>query len=700
MLKKRLILLGGGHSHALFIRMWSMNPLPDVEVVLISPHSLTAYSAMLPGYLAGNYSHEEMHIDLVRLCAAAHVRLIQDTATHIDVIHKKIDLAHRPSVPWDVLSINIGSEPEKESLGLGVKPMHDFLQKEQQLRDAASIAIIGGGPGGIEVALSLQGRFAGQKKITLIQRDPELLPQAPRGVRRKVTQLCRDRGIEVHLGEMESMRVASSSDLVLWATAAKGPALLEASGLKVDARGFLLTDENLLCLGQGRIFAAGDCAVIEQQPRPRSGVYAVRLARPLYDNIQRFFKAQPLQKVSLQKNHLALITTGHRDAIAMRGSFYWQASWVWPLKDWIDRAFMKKFTELPTATMMPAQDDSMRCLGCGAKVEGGTLKSALGLVSKSYPKVFQDATTHRSMGMSEDVALVNTQGWVMQSLDYFPAFIDDPFLLGQMACLHAAGDLLAKGGRPQTCMALAVLPHKAAPLMQDDLYQLLSGVASILETMEARLVGGHSAEGLQLAIGLQLQAPKPADDQWRPKSGLQVGDALILTKALGTGLVLAGLMHQKTRGPWLDQCLRSMLRNHVDILHLITQPAVHGVTDVTGFGLLGHLSEMAQASQVQVEVKGGHVPRLDGVEALIEAGITSTLALGNQSYADSLCKVSDTGVIPWSLHCDPQTSGAFLVSIAASEADAWVKAAREAGFTECCVIGSVLRSGDPSITLC
>jgi selenide,water dikinase len=676
--------------------MWSMNPLPDIEVVLVSPQSLTAYSGMLPGYLAGNYSYEDVHIDLLRLCATARVRFIQAEATSIDIKNQTLELAQRPSLPWDVLSINIGSEPEKEAIGIGVKPMFAFLQKEDQLKHAASIAIIGGGAGGVEVALSLNSRFAGQKKITLIQRDRELIPEAPRAVRNYVTRLCRERGIELHLGEKQASLIAKSSDLVLWTTGAKGSRLLSESGLAVTERGFLLTEETLLCLGQQHIFAVGDCAVVEKQPRPRSGVYAVRLARPLYDNIRRLFTAQPLRRVCLQKKHLSLLTTGRQEAIALRGSFYWQASWVWPLKNWIDRSFMNKLNRPPHPPMMLAKDDPMRCLGCGAKVEGGTLKAALRLVALSYPQVFQ---SEQSMAMNEDVALVSKQGWVMQSLDYFPAFIDDPFLLGQIACLHAAGDLLAKGGRPSTCMALAILPHKAPALVQDDLYQILCGIASILQSMQATLIGGHSAEGLQMAIGLQLEAPKPSTESWRPKAGLRPGDALVLTKALGTGLVLAGLMHQHTQWLWMDRCLHTMLQNHVAILTLITQSSVHGATDVSGFGLLAHLAEMVRASGVQVVLHEANLPLLDGVPSLIKEGVSSTLALGNQSYAESLCKISAAASASWPLLCDPQTAGAFLLSIQASEAEAWVMAARAAGFADCCIIGSVEAAGEPAIDI-
>ncbi len=703
MVKKRLLLLGGGHTHALLIRQLAMKPIPGVQVMLVSAQSLAPYSGMLPGHLEGIYGHSEMHIDLVKLCGAAGVSFIQATACGIDKDQQKVVLVDRPSLSFDVLSINIGSLPEKEVWGIGIKPIHELLGQWSQIESASSIAIMGGGAGGVEVALSLQARFLGRKKISLFHRDPELLSQAPRGLRTKMAALCRERGIQLHLDHKDAATLAQSHDLVLWTTSARGPDMLRDSELALDPRGFLLTNEQLLCRGQTNIFAVGDCAHIQGQYRPRSGVYAVRLAQPLADNIRRYFRGEPLKKVDLQKSHLALLATGGREAILLRGGYYGPSKWIWKVKDRIDRGFMTKFQDLKPAPMMTVNEDPMRCLGCGAKVPGTILKTVLALLAKDYPAVLKDAVAikdgeisslesqsrkSQAFAMGEDVALVHGQDWMMQSLDYFPACLDDPFVLGKIACLHAAGDLIAKGGRPASGLVLAVLPHKAPLLLQDDLYQLLAGVASVLQTMGARLLGGHTAEGQQMAVGLHLQGPKPQGARWKPKSGLRVGDALILTKALGTGLILAGQMRQLTRGLWMERCVESMLLNHEKLIDLIADERVHGATDVTGFGLLGHLAEMVHASSVGVEIRRQDLPLLPGVNELLKLGVRSTLALDNENYAASLCTLSP--LVDADLLCDPQTSGGLLLSVSTDDAEAWVTAAQEAGFSQCRIIGQVL----------
>ncbi len=696
MITKRLLLLGGGHTHALLIKRLGMMPIPGVEVLLVSPQSLTPYSGMLPGHLAGTYSHDEMHIDLVRVCAANGVQFIQAAAQRIDKRQKKIYFADRPPIVFDVLSINIGSIPEKEPWGIGIKPMHDFLGQWSQVEAARSIAIIGGGAGGVEVALSLNSRFQDRKKISIIHRGTELLPQAPKGLQKKIMQLCRARGITLHLKDPNPAAIAQAHDLVLWTSSARAPEILRESTLTVDERGFLLTNDLLLCRGEDKIFAVGDCAHIEGQYRPRSGVYAVRLAKPLERNIRSLFRGVPLGPAKLQEKHLALITTGGKEAFALRGRLYWQATWIWPFKDKIDRAFMAKFDALPPKTMAMQNPDPMRCLGCGAKLGGVALKSVLALLAKDYPAVLTDAAVSQSLAMTEDVALVQMQGWVMQSMDYFPAFMDDAFLVGKIACLHAAGDLLVKGGTPQSCLALAVMPHKAPDLLKDDFYQLLAGVASVLQTMGTRLIGGHSAEGKQLAVGLQLQGPQPTAKSWKPKSGLRAGDCLVLTKPIGTGIVLAGVMQSLTRGYDRDTCLASMLLNHFVLLEMIADEAVHGATDVTGFGLLGHLAEMVAASQMGVELSLKDLPRLPGVQDLMGRGVQSTLALENEQYASSLCEIINFQESM--LLCDPQTSGPFLLSMNADKAQQWVTRARELGFTDCSIIGQVI-GGSPVIRI-
>ncbi|MCX6131268.1 MAG: selenide, water dikinase SelD [Proteobacteria bacterium] len=694
MLKKRLILLGGGHTHALLLRRLTMKPIFDLEVLLISPESISPYSGMLPGHLEGLYSHEDMHIDLQRLCAATGTKFIQAAALGIDKESSRVIFSDRPALYFDLLSINIGSIPKKANWGLGIKPLHAFFENWHQLETAASIAIIGGGVGGIEVALSLNKRFGDSKKISLFHKGSELLENSPKAVRKKLTQIVLHRGIQVVLNMPNAEDQAKNHDLVLWTTAAKGPDTLRNFNLKLDERGFLLTDDHLRCLGEKNIFAVGDCAHIVEQYRPRSGVYAVRQAPLLETNIRRHLKSQTLKKIRLQKNHLILLSTGGRQAIALRGKFYWQAKWIWPLKDHIDRQFMDMFKQISTSPMPQEDQDPMRCLGCGAKISGHMLRKVLANLRKTYPTVFSETDTNQSFAMHEDVSLVQTQGWLMQSLDYFPSFIDDAFLLGKIACLHASGDIIAKGGVPRSCLVLAVLPHKAPSLLEDDFYQVLAGIAEVLQTMGTRLLGGHSAEGKQLALGLQVQGEKPDLRHWKPKSGLRAGDRLIMTKALGTGLILAGLTRLLSKGSELESCIQSMLLNHFKILPLIIDESVHGATDITGFGLLGHLAEMVQASGVSVAIWSQKIPRLQGVDRLLALSVQSTLALDNQIYAESLCTIGS--LKDFSLFCDPQTSGALLLSVDADFAASFIEAAHQAGFTDCAIIGEV-RAGATEI---
>lgn len=698
MLNKRLVLVGGGHSHALFLKRWAMRPVPGVEVILVSPHSMTPYSGMLPGYVAGHYSYDEMHIDLLQLAIASGATFIQAQATRIESPNRILYLKDRPALPYDVLSLNVGSEPKKDAYGLGIKPMADFFEEIPNILSKKSIAVIGGGPGGVEIALSLKTRFDDKVFVRLIQRDKRLLPAAPAVLQTYFENECRRKGIDLHMDVKDPKELAQDCSVVLWATGAKGPDFLRRSSLTVDEEGFAVTDDRLLVKGEDRIFAVGDCARIEGQERARAGVYAVRLARPLFDNIERALKGQSLQPVRLQKNHLALITNGEKTAVALRSPYYWRSGWLWPWKDRIDRKFMRKFSGLPPFSMTDREADPMRCLGCGAKVEGGLLKKALQRVSKDFPEVFANDGSGRSLSLSDDVGLVKADGWMMQSLDYFPAFIKDLYVVGKIACYHAAADILAKGGRPTSALALAVLPHKSAGLGEDDLYQLLAGVAGGLKDLGAQLIGGHSAEGLQAAIGLQVQGPKPNDAEWRPKGNVKVGDAIILSKGLGTGLILASLMRNRCKGPWLEACLRSMLQHHLPLLGLLKQAAVHAATDVTGFGLLGHLAEMIHASKVHVELSTDALPLLPGAEELLDQGISSTLAAGNLRYAESLCTIQCEGPIP-AILLDPQTSGALLLSIESGEADAWVREARELGFENCHIIATVSREDRASLRI-
>jgi selenide, water dikinase len=375
-----LVLLGGGHSHAIALRLFGMHPLPGVRLTLITETSDTAYSGMLPGHVAGYYRHEECHIDLRRLAQFAGAQFYLARAIGLDLEHNRVLCADRSPVGFDWLSIDIGSTPKipaglNDGSGIAAKPVTQFLQQWQQLVAAVSqhpqrpvtIAIVGGGAGGVELALTMQHRLhqvlhqANQPPtnlaLHLLQRDAELLPRHNSWVRQRCHQILTQRQIQIHVQEsvqaVQAGKIHCQSGLTLeydsliWVTQATAPLWLAAAGLHVDRDGFILVNDELRSLSHPHIFAAGDIATQITHPRPKAGVFAVRQGRPLFENLRRSLQQQPLKPFHPQKHYLSLIGTANGSAIASWGQFGWESPWLWQAKDRIDRAFMQRFSQLP-----------------------------------------------------------------------------------------------------------------------------------------------------------------------------------------------------------------------------------------------------------------------------------------------------------------------------------------------------------------
>ncbi|NEP62172.1 MAG: FAD-dependent oxidoreductase, partial [Symploca sp. SIO2G7] len=223
-----LVLVGGGHSHAIALRKFAMKPLPGVRLTLITDTAHTPYSGMLPGHVAGFYSYDETHIDLRRLAVFAKARLYLDQAIGLDLIDNKVVCANHPPVAFDYLSIDIGSTPATvgtpgaAEYAIPAKPVPRFLaaweqiitQVEQNPMRPLTLAIVGGGAGGVELALNMQAKLhriltdAGQPtenlQIHLCHRGTQLLPYHNRWVSRHLEKILLQRGIELHLGEKVS----------------------------------------------------------------------------------------------------------------------------------------------------------------------------------------------------------------------------------------------------------------------------------------------------------------------------------------------------------------------------------------------------------------------------------------------------------------------------------------------------------------
>jgi selenide,water dikinase len=688
-----IVLLGAGHAHVEVLRRFAMRPEPGVRLTLIGREPETPYTGMLPGLIRGDYAFDEAHIDLAPLAAWAGARLILAEATDIDLAARRVTVAGRPAVPFDLLSIDVGGEPAMPAgAGVPVKPIGQFLARlsalEADLQPGVRIAVVGGGAGGTELALALARRYGERVRIVLVCEEAEPLATAPSyarsGARTALVNASVELACGVRAGAWANGRLALSDGsflevaTTLWATGVVGPPFLAASGLACDEAGCVRADDALQSVSHGFVFAAGDCAAIEGNPRPKAGVWAVRAGRPLADNLRRAARGRALRRWRPQSQALVILGLGDGRALAWRNGVAVAGRPVWLWKDWIDRRWMRMYQQ-PMATM--AADDPMRCGGCGAKVGAEVLAGALA----DLPRL-PGADVLIGLDAPDDAAvMLPPPGFaVVQSVDHFRAFIDDPFVFGQIAAAHALSDLHAMGARPWTALAVAAVPYTSGDKMRAELADMLHGASGVLAADGCALVGGHSAEAAEPALGFAVTGLADPAKLLR-KSGLRPGDALVLTKPLGTGIVLAGHMRGLARAAWLQAAIASMRTSNAAASRILREHGAVACTDVTGFGLAGHLLEMLRASGVGAVVWPDRVPALPGALELAAQGVESTLAVENRRV------VQDAGAdARRALLFDPQTSGGLLAGITAERIDACVAALRAAGI-EAAIIGTVER---------
>jgi selenide,water dikinase len=364
---KRLVLLGGGHAHVHVLKAFADHPIRDTRITLVSPFERQVYSGMLPGWIARHYSLEQCIIPLAPMAERAEAGFLQTAATALDLNAKRVTLANGESIGFDVLSIDTGPVQNSAIPGaehaLAVRPIESFIAAvqgiEQKIFDNASaglstrIVFCGAGAAGIELALALESRFRASKtEFTLIS----LANTLPGRVGPKLAQHLTARNVRLITGRaasrIESGRVilddgqAVEADIVIASTGSAAAAWPAQAGLACDTGGFIRANTFLQSVSHPFVFAAGDCATMDGQPRPKSGVYAVRAGPPLAANLRQFLFDNPLKPYSPQKNSLYLISTGGKHAIGSWGSFAWEGNWVWRWKDRIDRAFMRRYAAL------------------------------------------------------------------------------------------------------------------------------------------------------------------------------------------------------------------------------------------------------------------------------------------------------------------------------------------------------------------
>lgn len=737
-----IVLVGGGHSHVGVLRRFGMKPVPGLRLTVICRDTHTPYSGMLPGYIAGHYGYDDVHIDLRRLAEFAGARFYRASAVGIDRSMKQVLCDDRPPVPYDRLSINIGSTPTLGVAGadtnaIPVKPIHRFNERWQALLHRVRehpgqirLAVVGAGAGGVELTLAMQyrlrhelsamGRDPGELDLHLFSGSERILPTHSTRVRRHFERRLTARGVKLHAGSAvvqvgeRALQTADGArfdaDEIVWVTGASGAPWLTKTGLELDENGFILVGDTLQTLNDPDIFAAGDIATMVHHPREKAGVFAVRMGPPLAENLRRSVEGRRLRNYRPQRRWLALISTGDRSAVASRGRFGLAGSWLWRWKDWIDRRFMARFNELPAMEDEPAPTRSsvaladeeaaqaisamaMRCGGCGAKVGATTLSRALATLE---PVNRDDVII--GLHAPDDAAVVRIPPGkaAVHTIDFFRAFIDDPYIFGRVAANHALGDIFAMGAEAQSATAVATVPSGLDSKIEDLLFQMMSGAVEVLNAADCALVGGHTGEGRELALGFAVNGLIDAEgsDALR-KGGMQAGQVLLLTKSIGTGTLFAAHAKLAARGRWIDAALESMMQSSREAAACLRQHGASACTDVTGFGLLGHLLEMTRPSAVDAEIDLAALPVLEGAEETVAAGMLSSLQPANVRLRRALRNQADHVTHPrYPLIFDPQTAGGMLASLPAENAEACLSALRQLGYAEAAVIGRVTPPGE------
>jgi selenide, water dikinase len=712
-IEQDLVFVGGGHAHVHVLKRFGMQPVPGVRLTLVTRDVETPYSGMLPGYVAGHYTLDECHVDLGRLARFAGARLIRDEAIGLDRRSRNVMTREHPPIRYDTLSIDIGSAPRSADVPgaaehtISVKPIDRFAARWEALLARAKdmprlrLAVVGGGAGGVELALAAQNRLAllrsGPLDVTLVTRDA-LLPSHNRRVRGLFERILAERGITVLtstaiIGVEPGVLICANGgpvefDEALWVTEAGAASWLTETGLPLTAEGFVAVNSRLRSTEDPNVFAAGDVATMTGRPREKAGVYAVRQGPPLAANLRRALAGKRLRRAVLQRRALALIGTGDRKAVASRGPFAAYGPRWWQLKDWIDRRWMQRYQKLPQMRPEPGEDP-MRCGGCAAKIPAAVLGRVM---DRLRPATSDDVMI--GLDSPDDAALISFRGAppLLQTVDFFRAMVDDPYLFGRIAATHALGDIYAMGGTPETALAIATLPAARPQIVEHDLFHMLSGGLDVLEAAGAVLIGGHSAEGAELALGFAITG-RPRPGKLLRKAGLRPGNRLILTKPLGTGVILAAAARGLISSRLVEAAIATMTQPAGPAAASLLAHRATACTDVTGFGLLGHLLEMLRASGIDAVLDPDTILALPGAIPLLGRGVTSSLHADNIEALSALSPAAQEHEIA-QLLIDPQTAGGLLAGVPADHAIACLEQLRELGYRAASIGRVAGRDGD------
>ncbi len=696
-----LVLIGGGHTNVLLMRKWLMYPqlMPEVPITIISRDIYLVYSAMFPSVIAKSISLNNSLIDIRSLAKKAKVSFIKDEVTNIDFLLKRVSLKNRPSISYSKLVLNFGSQTKisgefeklvNKQIAFPIKPFfkaYELIKKEDSYDSDTEkpFVIVGSGLAAIEIAFALRKRWR--------KRSLKILCKSNK-VNNKILKTLSRSNIDI------VKNLPLDYGKILLCTGNTSPIWAQKNIAELDSKGRFITNKKLKLKNFLGIFAAGDCAVIDSCKRPSSGIFAVKVLNILVTNIQRDLKGESLKKWLPQKFGLQIVNSYPRKipkAFAFYGDLIIGPSFlIWYLKNKIDEAFINKFRLLNSNMNQKDKGNLMvDCRGCAAKIPHSTLIKSL-----------RSAQLENFATCPEDSVEIynNQQDIILQSVDGFPALISDPWLNAKITVLHACSDLWASGVKLSSAQAVISLPKVNKDFQSYLFTHCLKGIKSTVEDQGGELIGGHTFESRSLAdkpyslgidISLTVQgALKSGAKPWL-KSGMKKGDIILMSRPLGVGIFFAAQMQNIDLQDSYEEIMRNLVTSQQPLIDQIYslqdklgETLINAATDITGYGLLGHLKEMIDSSNLKRK-KNNFEPikvLLDllafkaypGVFDLIQKGIQSSLFESNKEILDQiLSEKPNKRIISFSknnkldqegfkekisLLLDPQTCGPLLIS--------------------------------------
>ena len=679
MAEKNLVLIGGGHSHILLLKKMGMKPIKGLNITLVTPDPELVYTGMLPAAILGAYSFDQIKIDLIKLSKFAKCRIVFSYVNKINLDRKEIHLGERTPIEFDMLSLDIGINyqlnniPGSEKFSIPVKPFDNFIYNWNKfvlnLKASVNIpklSIIGAGAAGCELALCINYKIKslGLKPIINLIDKNDIAGNLPNKAKNKILKLLNENNIRlldnINISHINKGRIHCedgeiiSSDLILSAAGGKPQNWLSETGLYLE-EGFISINQCLQSTSHDFVFAAGDCASIVSNPNQKAGVFAVRAAPFLYQNIRNYISSKKLIKYNPQKFFLQALTIDNKKALLFWGNFFLYGTLPWIFKDFIDRSFVNKFYIKYSMNSLSEEKTTEQkqdlCGACGAKIGNEVLKNAL-LKLPEEPNGMLNK-------IGDDAAIICLkQGNHVLTTDHLREFCSDPWTMSRITAIHSLGDIWAMGSVPSIVLSHITIPDLPLIDQQKYLNDIIDAANSVFKKEGASIIGGHTSKGKELTIGFTIlgqtnKHPITID-------GANQGDLIILTKPIGTGTILAGEMQGLAKGLWIKNAQDWMMKSQGSIIKFLASK-VTSMTDVTGFGLYGHLKNICKSSNVSAILSLDEIPILEGALELSLKGVRSTIFEDNLHQANFDHLNLDNK--KWPLLFDPQTSGGLLASV-------------------------------------